>query len=128
MAGISPKLPLQLDKRDGIALNKTLKETVKQNLKMLVLTSPGERLMLPEYGVGIRNFLFEQNVSSVRSDIASKIREQVKTYMPFITLEDITFAEMPENSYVLNLAIKYSVPQIINDEVLNLQFDNNSAY
>ena len=37
MAGISPKLPLQLDKRDGIALNKTLKETVKQNLKMLIL-------------------------------------------------------------------------------------------
>lgn len=128
MAGISPKLPLQLDKRDGIALNKTLKETVKQNLKMLVLTSPGERLMLPEYGVGIRNFLFEQNISSVRSDIVSKIREQVKTYMPFIVLEDVTFGEMPENSYVLNLAIKYSVPQIINDEVLNLQFDNNSAY
>ena len=83
MAGISPKLPLQLDPDDGVALNKNIKETIKQNLKMLILTSPGERLMIPEYGVGIRNYLFDQNVTKTRADLYSKIKDQVALYMPF---------------------------------------------
>ena len=58
MPGIAPKLPLQLDEVDGYRLTKTIKETVQQNLKMIVLTSPGERIMNPDFGVGLRNYLF----------------------------------------------------------------------
>ena len=70
MAGISIKLPLSLDPDDGYKLNKTLKEVARQNLKMLVLTAPGERIMIPEFGVGIRNYLFE----NMSSDVFSMIR------------------------------------------------------
>ena len=59
MAGISPKLPLTRDKQDGYALNKTELDSIKQNVKMVVLTSPGERVMDPSFGVGIRKYLFE---------------------------------------------------------------------
>ena len=38
----------------------TTKEQVKSNLINLLLTSPGERLMNPTFGVGIRDLLFEQ--------------------------------------------------------------------
>ena len=38
----------------------TTKEQVKSNLINLLLTTPGERLMNPTFGVGIRNLLFEQ--------------------------------------------------------------------
>jgi phage baseplate assembly protein W len=61
LTGISPKVPLIYDPTDGpYQLNKNLKQTINQNLKMLVLTSPGERIMIPEFGVGLRRFLFEQ--------------------------------------------------------------------
>jgi hypothetical protein len=41
MAGISVALPLQMDETDGAyRLNKNLKDTVKQNFKMLLLTNP----------------------------------------------------------------------------------------
>ena len=62
-----------------------------QNLKMLVLTAPGERIMLPDFGVGLRNYLFEQNTSSTYSVIDAKIREQVKFYMPFVEVVDVKF-------------------------------------
>ena len=45
MAGLSPKLPLTLDPADGYALNKDLKELSRQNMKMLILTNPGERII-----------------------------------------------------------------------------------
>ena len=39
----------------------TLKEQVKNNLINLLLTEPGERVNEPNFGVGLKNLLFEQN-------------------------------------------------------------------
>ena len=50
-----------ISKKDGpFKLNKTLGEVVRQNFKNLVLTSPGERIMLPDFGAGLRRLLFDQ--------------------------------------------------------------------
>ena len=68
MASYAVKLPLAQDSADGYAMIKRLKTLVKQNLKMLILTNPGERVMEPDYGVGIRQFLFEnfgRNISLI---------------------------------------------------------------
>ena len=60
LQGISPKVPLVYDSTDGpYQLNKNLKQTFSQNLKMLILTMPGERIMVPNFGVGLQGFLFE---------------------------------------------------------------------
>ena len=91
MAGISPKLPLSFDTVDGFKLNKTFKQVVKQNLKMLVLTSPGERIMIPNFGVGIRRYLFENANNDTFDAIESKIREQVRIYMPFVNIDSVKF-------------------------------------
>ena len=45
---------------------------------MLLFTSPGERIMFPEYGVGLRRFLFENTPEAA---IATAINRQVKKYM-----------------------------------------------
>jgi len=61
--GLSVKLPLYLDPDDGIGLNKTYRESVKQNFLNLLLTIPGERVMIPRFGVGLKRFLFENDKS-----------------------------------------------------------------
>ena len=44
MSGLSPKFPLTYSGADGhYSLNKTYSSMIQQNLKNLVLTSPGER-------------------------------------------------------------------------------------
>ena len=91
MSNYSPSLPLTLDPNNGLANNQTILETVQQNLKMLLLTSPGERVMDPLFGVGIKRFLFEQNNSTTHSQIKAKIKIQVAEYMPFIEIEEIFF-------------------------------------
>lgn len=91
MSGFSPKLPLALDTDDGYALNKTLKDVAKQNFKSLILTSPGERIMDPEFGVGIRSYLFENNSPSTYGQIEARIREQTLKYLPYIQIESIDF-------------------------------------
>ncbi len=64
---------------------------------MLVLTSPGERMMDINFGVGLRNYLFEQDETSLYSEINTAIREQVATYLPYIEIQSIDFT-VPENN------------------------------
>jgi len=124
MAGFSPKLPLTLDPDDGYALTKTVKEVAKQNFKMLVLTNPGERIMDPEFGVGILAYLFENNTPGVYSQIDARIREQVSKYLPFIALEDIDF-KSPVNDPTLadnflGISISYNIKRLNIGDVLEI--------
>ena len=92
MAGIAPKLPLHRDDKDGFyGLTKDFKENTKQNFKNLILTSPGERIMDPDFGVGIRNILFENVSQEVFSEIEARVYTQVEEYLPFIDVIDISF-------------------------------------
>ena len=54
MSSISPSLPLSLDEQDGYKMNKELVKAIQQNIKMLLLTVPGERVMDPDFGVGLK--------------------------------------------------------------------------
>lgn len=77
--GIDALLPLEQDKAGHFyELSKNVKQNIRQNVKMLLLTAPGERIMFPDYGVGLRRFLFE---NSPESDISRKITRQVRKYM-----------------------------------------------
>ena len=117
MPGLSPKLPLVLDKEDGFLLTKNLNEVARQNLKMLVLTSPGEKIMDPNFGVGIYNFLFEQATPAIYDKILSRIHMQVKKYLPYIKIDNISFdsssSDMLEasglDSNYLGIRIHYTV-------------------
>jgi len=117
--GLSISLPLRIDPVDGAyGLNKTLTQLAGQNLRMVILTSPGERMMMPEFGVGVRNYLFEQNTASTAAALRERIRQQVSTYVPYVSLLDLRVLSQPDvgaassgmGLKAINIYIKYSVP------------------
>ena len=97
-SGLSPQLPLVVDEVFGAYnLNTDYKQVAIQNLKMLVLTNPGERMMNPDFGAGVRRFFFENNDRTTYNRIAERIYGQAATYMQFIQINNITF-NTPENN------------------------------
>tara|TARA_R100001082_G_scaffold96879_1_gene64575 strand:- start:1020 stop:1403 length:384 start_codon:yes stop_codon:yes gene_type:complete len=92
--GLTPLLPIESSRFDMIT---TYPALVRQNLKMLVLTVPGERMMDVNFGVGLKRYLFELNDNFTYQDIASRIREQVSRYMSFLEIQKIEFGDK-ENS------------------------------
>jgi phage baseplate assembly protein W len=54
MSSLGVKLPLARDASDGYGMIKSFKTMIRQNFKMLLLTSPGERIMEPNFGVGLK--------------------------------------------------------------------------
>ena len=122
--GISPKLPL--DK--GFSLNMTIAEKITQNLKMVLLTSPGERVSIPQFGVGLRRFLFEPLSSGVLQKIESRIKSQVSRYVPDARIENVLFDSYLNNSSLvgydensLKISIDYRVPTIARSIRLSLE-------
>jgi uncharacterized protein len=87
-----------------------LSDLVRQNFLNLLLTSPGERIMDPEFGVGIKRYLFEMNTANTRGLIDSSIRTQVKKYTPFISIINIVFDMSPEQPNYIGIMISYSSP------------------
>jgi len=118
MGAISVKLPVRRDRTFGYKMNDNYLDVVKQNLKMLILTAQGERIMEPFFGVGLKQFLFENpDEETVESEISSKIQEQVEEYMPFIDVGGVA-VEYVEESNSLSIRISYYIkPLALSDEL-----------
>ena len=54
MASFGVALPIRRSSNDGFEMLTRFKTLIRQNLKMILLTAPGERIMYPEFGVGMR--------------------------------------------------------------------------
>ena len=90
--GLGAKLPLRRDEEDGYSLVKTHHDAIRQNMKNLILTNPGERIMIPTFGAGLSRFLFEQDDPAVYDNISGAIKAQIRLFMPFVTIHEIRVA------------------------------------
>ena len=130
MSGLSCKLPMSRNATDGISLNKTFEEVVLQNLINLLLTIPGERMMIPDFGVGLKKYLFENDVSLLRLEIGGKIRNQVSKYLPFVEIIDLNFTSsqdspsLPDN--FLHLRLRYFIIPLNFTADLDLSVSDNN--
>jgi len=125
--GFSPKLPISTDKEDGYALNKTYAEVASQNLKHLILTAPGERIMDTKFGVGIRNYLFEPSIAPVHSAILLRIREQTTRYLPYLKIQTLLFSpDLDElmDPNMIKIKINYFIEPLQIVDVLNIMLNN----
>ena len=112
MSSIGIKLPITYDSGDGFTMLKTLEETVRQNLKMLILTNPGERVMEPEFGVGIQQYLFYNFSENIETQISERIKTQVGRYMPSVIINNIKFYGSDPDTNSLSFTIEYYVSDI----------------
>ena len=82
----------------------TVKEQIKTNLINLLLTEPGERLYIPNYGVGLNGLLFEPNID--QENLNSRINQQINFYIPEIQLLSVEAGEI-DDDYRIYLTITY---------------------
>lgn len=85
---------------------------------MLILTEPGERIMDPQFGVGMKRFLFENFSDNVYSQIDSRIREQVRIYMPDLSIRQINFYLIDPDSNSVAFRMEYSIPSIAASDLI----------
>mgnify|MGYP003130673409 FL=1 len=112
MAGsIAVRNPPVRSDETGYEMVRDYTTLTNQNLKSLILTVPGEHTMNMEYGVGLRNFLFEMIHPSVFDSFKTELLRQQRIYIPYITIKNVEFRSqltnpnLPEN--YIGISITY---------------------
>jgi len=65
-------------------------EAIKADLLQLLLTNPGERVMIPDFGTPLRTLIFEQNTTTLAENARTMIIEAIRNWEPRIAVQNIT--------------------------------------
>lgn len=62
---------------------------VREAIRVILMTEPGERLRLPEFGAGLGRFLFEPNTLATHTRMRQRIGEALQRWEPRVQVEEI---------------------------------------
>jgi phage baseplate assembly protein W len=120
--GIS--LPLQIG---GTGFTQTYNTTdqIKSNIKNLLLTQRGERILQPEFGSGLHEILFDFNNDDIEGKIEDAINEAFEQWLPYVTIADIVVEQTDalKDRNQINISLKFQVNGSVdlNEVTFNVQ-------
>jgi len=85
---------------------KTTVESVKNNIRLLLKTERGERLMQPNLGLGLKRFLFEQINEDTNILIENEIVDTFERWLPFVDLKELDVNTSPTTTDRNQIEIK----------------------
>jgi len=124
---LGSKLVKDLPEKDRVAIGITLPiqkgnsgyfkqsyqttEQVRSNIKNLLLTRPGERLMQPNFGCPLYDLLFSQNTDELENNIEREIQDSISKWMPYLTIQEISVDQSTDNidQNVFKLSITFLI-------------------
>lgn len=106
--GVGWKFPVQLDGRGEIALSR-YEEDVREAIWIVLSTAPGERLMRPDFGCGIHDFVFAPNNVRTAGLVRFHVEEALTRWEPRIELQEVKVQPDPDDPAALLISIDYKV-------------------
>jgi len=77
--------------------------------------------MDPYFGVGLKRFIFDPNERHTHDLIRTKIAEQLKKYMPFITIASVDFTSDDDGPNIMYIKFRYLIAPLNQTDVLDLK-------
>jgi len=102
---VGVRFPLDHSQEGFFYKTKTILEQAKANMRNLLLTSKGERVMQPEFGSTLMDVIFNQG-PDVENDIDEAIREAVSNWLPYVLINEIN---MFQEGNQVDVSIDFSV-------------------
>jgi uncharacterized protein len=94
---------------DGSLSLVAYEDDVRQAIRIILATNPGERVMRPDFGAGLDDFVFSPVTAGTRERLRTRVRDALIDWEPRIDVEDVTvdFAGPVRNR--LDITIRYRV-------------------
>jgi len=89
-------------------------EVIKFHLKNIVLTNPGEKLSDPNFGVGLKKYLFDLETSGNINGLKQTIISQIQTYANYFTSLNVLvdLSKIYENTLVVRIEFQFGPDNI----------------
>ena len=109
-------LPIRRGSKDGFfASTSTTIEAVKNNIRNLLQTNPGERFFQPSFGIDLRKYSFNQIDNDTLFSIQDEILDKFEFWLPFVQVKDIKINNGDGNKLLVNV-------------IFNIQSDPNTLF
>ncbi len=99
-----PFLPYPVD---GVLTWPSLEKSVRDSIRIILMTRPGEQLMRPRFGAGLQNFLDDGNTLATRRRIQAAIVESLQNYEKRMVLDRVDVDPIDDAPSQLNVQIHY---------------------
>ena len=87
----------------------TLEESVRQAIRVILQTRPGEQLMRPLFGAGLDNYIHQQNTLLTRRRITDLIRDSLVRWELRIIVNRVEVSEVAGQPTQLRVEIGYQL-------------------
>ncbi len=101
-----------------------------ENLKNLLLTTPGERVENVIFGCDLMNVIFEPNTENIKDTISEIISGAVSYWLPYISLTELDIKSIiddPTLENVIEISISFQVTGTIDEQTLSIQLTENGV-
>lgn len=105
-SGISFPMRLGPDGRVAVSAGP---DNIREMIRVILLTEPGERLQLPGFGGGAGRFLFEPNTVGTRRRVQERIEEALAQWEPRIALQSVSVEEDPDDPQSAIATVRYQL-------------------
>ena len=106
---IGLELPFARSRTGLFGLTETTLEQAGHNIKNLLLTSKGERVMQPDFGSDLRSLLFEQEDENLNINIKEAIQEAMSTWLPYISISSVDITQDEKKLNQMKVDIDFSL-------------------
>ena len=97
----------------------TTKEVIRANLLNWLLTNKGDRVMKPNFGANLIDFIGEGIVDGTTSALEARIRDNISIEFPSIVVKSVNFDNQPDNN-IINLYVNYMIQNIGEEDQINI--------
>ena len=105
---------------DGRLLRSADADNVREAIQVILLTEPGERVRLPEFGAGLGRFLFEPNIPATHIAIARRITQSLMRWEPRIRVAQVEVNADPTDPQAALATITYRLVSTAQQATLNI--------
>ncbi|MHB9833304.1 GPW/gp25 family protein [Paraburkholderia terrae] len=102
-------MPVDLEPRTGVVAGVAHEEDIRQSILIILETTPGERVMRPNFGCGIHELVFESIDSTVVQRIQSVVDDALRRCEARIEVLGVTVDENPTQEGALLVEVEYRV-------------------
>jgi uncharacterized protein len=100
---------------------------VRQALLLLILTTPGERVMRPTYGCHLRRLLFAPNDDTTAGLAIHYVRAAIERWEPRIDILDLDATRDPDEPTTLLIVLKYRVRATQHADAVTIAYPLDAA-
>lgn len=113
-------MPVDVDPQTGFIATAAHEDDIRQSIRIILETAPGERVMRPNFGCGIHEMVFEALDSTIMERIRSEVASALRRYEARIEVMDVTIDEEATLKGVLLVEVEYQIRRT--NQVGNLVF------